>query len=45
MYSVESLAGGSRVLCWGCCTVLGVPRERRLRVSGEWLVCGRCGNV
>lgn len=44
MYSVESLAGGSRVLCWGCCVQLGIPRERRYKVSGEWLVCGRCGN-
>jgi hypothetical protein len=44
MYSVESVGGGSRMLCWGCCTALGIHRDRRLRVIGEWLVCGRCGN-
>lgn len=44
MYSVDSLAGGSRVLCWGCCTRQGIHRDRRVRVSGEWLVCSGCGN-
>ena len=43
MYQIESLAGGYRVVCYGCCVVLRVNRARMRRVFGKDIVCSRCG--